>query len=118
MSDEDETGEVASPLRSQFRARLAVHAEAMRQAWRRLGDTPDPGARREAAEALLSHAHRLAGGAGIGGLPAISAAAAPVEDAVRAALAAGEPLTLPAVLAPLVARLLALCDGEDRLGPR
>ena len=117
MSD-DETGEAASALRMQFRARLSVHAEAMRQAWRRLGDAQDAGTRREAAEALLSHAHRLAGGAGIAGLPAVSAAAAPVEDAVSAALAAGEPLTLPAVLAPLVARLLALCDGGCQLGPR
>ncbi len=117
MSDDDDMDEVVAALRLQFLAALPGHADAIRQVWRSLGGGEGTSARREAAGDLLRRAHRLAGGGAMVGLAAISDAAAPVEEMLRAALESGETLVLPAALAPLVARLLATCDAASGAEP-
>jgi chemotaxis protein histidine kinase CheA len=72
------------------------------------GGAPD--ARRAAADELLRRAHRLAGNGAMVGFTAISEAASPVEEMLRAVLDADKSITLPAELAGQVARLLAACD--------
>jgi chemotaxis protein histidine kinase CheA len=114
MSDDDDMDDLVAALRLQFIAALPGHAETIHRAWRRLDGGDETGTRREAAGELLHRAHRLAGGGAMVGLPAISDAAAPVEEMLRAALERGEALVLPAALAALVAQLLAACDAASR----
>jgi chemotaxis protein histidine kinase CheA len=110
MSDGD-MDEVMADLRAQFLAALPEHATAIAQARRTLSETGDEAARRAAARELLRRAHRLAGNSAMVGFPAISEAAAPVEEMLRGVLDAAGPPVPPAELAPLVARLLAACDA-------
>jgi HPt (histidine-containing phosphotransfer) domain-containing protein len=111
MSDDDEIDEVIAGLRAQFRLRLKVDGDAMRDALRALAAETSVDARRAALKQLLGAAHRLSGSAASFGFAAIGDAAAPVEEALRAALDAGGALAVPATLAPLVGELLALCDA-------
>src|SRR5690349_22168339 len=113
MAD-DEMDEVMAELRQQFLASLPEHVAAIRRAWQTLGDSGAPSARRAAAEELLRRAHRLAGNGAMVGFAAVSDAAGPVEEMLRAALDAAAPPALPAEAAPLVARLLAECQANAR----
>ena len=113
MSDDDDMDDLVTALRLQFIAALPDHADAIRRAWRSLDGGAEPAVRRAAVAELLHRAHRLAGGGAMVGLPAISEAAAPVEEMLRAVLEGGEALMLPAALAPFVARLLASCDAAS-----
>jgi chemotaxis protein histidine kinase CheA len=113
MSDDDDMDELVVALRLQFIATLPGHADTMRRSWRSLEGGGETGASRAAAGELLHSAHRLAGGGAMVGLPAISDAAAPVEEMLRAALEGGETLVLPAALAALVAQLLAACEAAS-----
>jgi chemotaxis protein histidine kinase CheA len=115
MSDDD-MDEVMAELRGQFLATLPDHVAAVRRAWQTLGDEGAPSARRAAADELLRRAHRLAGNGAMVGFAAISDAAGPVEEMLRAALDAAGPPVLPAEAAPLVARLLAACDATREPG--
>jgi chemotaxis protein histidine kinase CheA len=110
MSD-DGMDEVMAELRGQFLAALPDHVAAIRQAWQTLGGGGTPSARRAAADELLRRAHRLAGNGAMMGFAAISHAAAPVEETLRAVLDAAGPPVLSTEAAPLVARLLAACDA-------
>ena len=110
MAD-DEMDEVIAGLRGQFLAALPDHAAAIRHAWEILRGGGAPPTRRAAAEELLRRAHRLAGNGAMVGFAAISDAASPVEEMLRAALDADTSTTLPAELAEQVARLLGACDA-------
>ena len=110
MSKDEEMDDVIAGLRAQFRVRLKSDAEAMRSALRELGGDATVAARKAALKQLLAAAHRLSGSAASFGFDAIGAAAAPVEEAMRAVLNAGGELTIPATLEPMVRDLLALCD--------
>jgi HPt (histidine-containing phosphotransfer) domain-containing protein len=113
MSDDDDMDDLVAVLRLQFIAALPDHSDTIRRAWRSLDGGAETEARRAAAAELLHRAHRLAGGGAMVGLPAISEAAAPVEEMLRAALEGGGAPVLPAALAPLIARLVAACDAAS-----
>jgi HPt (histidine-containing phosphotransfer) domain-containing protein len=117
MSNDDDMDEVIAGLRAQFRVRLALDAEAIRGASRALAVESGVEARRAALKQLLAAAHRLSGSAASFGFDAIGAAAAPVEEALRAIIGAGGALAVPATLEALVGELLALCDqSADKKG--
>ena len=109
MSDDD-MAEVMAELRGQFLAALPDHVAVIRQVWQTLSDEGATDARRAAADELLRRAHRLAGNGAMVGFAAISDAASPVEEMLRAVLDADKSITLPAELGGQVARLLAACD--------
>jgi chemotaxis protein histidine kinase CheA len=113
MSDDD-MGEVMAGLRGQFLAALPDHVADIRHAWQTLVDEGAPSARRAAADELLRRAHRLAGNGAMVGFAAISDAASPVEETLRAMLDADKPIALPAELAGQIARLLAVCVSSRR----
>ncbi|HKW52477.1 MAG TPA: Hpt domain-containing protein [Stellaceae bacterium] len=109
MSDDD-MDELMAALRAQFIAALPDHIAAIGQAWRALSGR-DIAAWRTAADELLRRAHRLAGNGAMVGFAAISDAASPVEETLRAAPASGE---APPALTALVARLLEACDAASK----
>jgi chemotaxis protein histidine kinase CheA len=113
MADDD-MDEVMAGLRAYFITTLAEHVAAIRQAWRDLGEGRDRAARRAAADELLRRAHRLAGNGAMVGFAAISDAASPVEETLRAMLDADKPIALPGELAGQIARLLAACVSSRR----
>jgi HPt (histidine-containing phosphotransfer) domain-containing protein len=116
MSDDEEMDAVIAGLRAQFRARLKADAATIRDAVRELAQDGTVDERRAALKRLLSAAHRLSGSAASFGFEAIGNAATPIEEMLRAVLAAGGALALPATLQPQVSDLVALCDavkGEE-----
>jgi chemotaxis protein histidine kinase CheA len=121
MSDDHEMDQVMAGLRAQFRLRLKVDGDIMRDAVRALAAETSVDARRAALKQLLGAAHRLSGSAASFGFAPIGDAATPVEEALRAVLDPGGALALPATFAPLVGELLALCDAakpEEDSPPR
>jgi HPt (histidine-containing phosphotransfer) domain-containing protein len=110
MSDDEEMDQVIAELRAQFRARLKLDAEAIRDALRGLADDRSVETRHKALKLLLAAAHRLSGSAASFGFPAIGQAAASIEETLRAAMDAGGELRVPATLEPLLRDLATLCD--------
>ena len=111
---DDDMDEVMAGLRAYFITTLTEHVAAIGQAWRDLGEDGDCAARRAAADELLRRAHRLAGNGRMVGFPAISDAAALLEETVRAAIDGAGLRTISPALAPLVARLLEACDAAGK----
>ena len=112
MSDDD-MDEVMAELRGQFLAALPDQVAAIRQAWQTLAGAGAPEARRAAADELLRRAHRLSGNGAMVGFAAISDAASPVEEMLRAVLDADKSIALPAELGSLVSKLLELCEDAS-----
>jgi HPt (histidine-containing phosphotransfer) domain-containing protein len=117
MSDDGEIDEVIAALRALFRVRLTTDAATMRDALDELARDGAVEQRHAALKRVLAAAHRLSGSAASFGFDAIGNAATPVEEELRAVLAAGGQLAVPATLRTQVGGLVALCDAEKSDDP-